>query len=552
MEIPFAPASGPLLLLIDWSHYPAIWFTKILSDPSDTWSILRSSNPKKCEDGRKNKAVGHLRPQRGRRRCTTHSLDQEWSVEAGERSIQSIGNTSIDYSFSGGFRMLQDEIRVSWVAALFTAAAALGATACHIGGGYTVGGNLTGLNGSGLVLQDNSGNDLRLSSNGTFVFTSAIDQGGAYSVTVKSQPSNPAQTCLVHNGSGTIGTADIINVVVTCTQAGRFAYVANQVSNTISAFVINPSSGVLTPVAGSPFASTGTTPVAAVVDPNGAYLYVANNGSNDVSVYAIDTTSGALTSAGAPIPAGNGPFAVLVDPADQFLYVANMNDNTVAVFLIDRSTGLATVISGSPYSVGTKPTSMKTDPGGNFLYVTDYGSAQVEAFSIEAGAGTLAAIVGSPFSAGAGPVSIAIDPTGTLAYVANETGDSISAYSINPGTGTLAAISGSPIAAGSSAESVAVDPAGRYLYVANVTSKNKFSSYSITPSSGAVSVASTVGAGDFPLSVAIDPAGQFAYVANELSDNVSVYSINAGTGALTPVGGSPFAAGGDPHSIAID
>ena len=56
--------------------------------------------------------------------------------------------------------MRQYEIRVSWVAALFAAAAATGATACHIGGGFTVGGNLTGLKGTGLVLQDNAGNDL--------------------------------------------------------------------------------------------------------------------------------------------------------------------------------------------------------------------------------------------------------------------------------------------------------------------------------------------------------------------------------------------------------
>ena len=112
--------------------------------------------------------------------------------------------------------------------------------------------------------------------------------------------------------------------------------------------------------------------------------------------------------------------------------------------------------------------------------------APVAVFSIEAGAGTLAAIVGSPFAAGAGALSIAFDPTGTLAYVANETGATISAYSINPSTGTLAAISGSPLSTGSSPESVAVDPAGRFLFVANVTTKNEFSSYSITPSSGAL------------------------------------------------------------------
>ena len=206
-----------------------------------------------------------------------------------------------------------------------------------------------------------------------------------------------------------------------------------------------------------------------------------------MSVYSIDNASGALSSAGAPIPAGDGPFAVLVDPADQFLYVANMNGQ-YGRRVFDRPK-YRSCHRDRWLTVRRRhrPTSIKTDPGGNFLYVTNYASAQVAAFSIEAGVGTLAAIVGSPFSAGAGPVSIAIDPTGTLAYVANETGDSISAYSINSSTGTLAAIPGSPIATGSSAESVAVDPAGRYLYVANVTSKNDFSSYSITPSSGAVS-----------------------------------------------------------------
>src|SRR5271170_2139673 len=123
------------------------------------------------------------------------------------------------------------------------AAACLGITACHVGGGYTVGGSVTGLKGSGLVLENNSGDDLTAVMNGAFVFSSGIDQGGAYSVTVKTQPSNPTQTCVVHNGSGTIGTADISNVVVTCTQAGRFAYVANQSSNTISAFSINSDTG---------------------------------------------------------------------------------------------------------------------------------------------------------------------------------------------------------------------------------------------------------------------------------------------------------------------
>ena len=59
----------------------------------------------------------------------------------------------------------------------------LAASACHVGGGYTVGGAVTGLSGSGLVLQLNGGNNLGFSSGGTFNFSAGIDQGGAYSVT---------------------------------------------------------------------------------------------------------------------------------------------------------------------------------------------------------------------------------------------------------------------------------------------------------------------------------------------------------------------------------
>ena len=98
------------------------------------------------------------------------------------------------------------------------AAAALALAACHVGGGYTIGGTVTGVRSTGLVLQDNSGDNLTISGNGTFAFSSGIDQGGAYSVTVLTQPTDPAQTCIVHNGSGTIGTSDIDTVIVSCSR----------------------------------------------------------------------------------------------------------------------------------------------------------------------------------------------------------------------------------------------------------------------------------------------------------------------------------------------
>ena len=89
------------------------------------------------------------------------------------------------------------------------------ATAFDAGGPYTVGGSVSGLSGT-VVLQDNGGNNLSVSANGSFVFTTAIASGAGYAVTVLTQPSTPVQTCVVAGGTGTIGTANVTSVTVTC------------------------------------------------------------------------------------------------------------------------------------------------------------------------------------------------------------------------------------------------------------------------------------------------------------------------------------------------
>src|SRR5579859_5963119 len=62
---------------------------------------------------------------------------------------------------------------------------------------YTVGGTVTGLTGSGLVLEDNATDDLAVSADGAFTFAAALMTEQSYKVTVKTQPSNPQQTCTV-------------------------------------------------------------------------------------------------------------------------------------------------------------------------------------------------------------------------------------------------------------------------------------------------------------------------------------------------------------------
>ncbi|HEY8509409.1 MAG TPA: hypothetical protein VIL32_13685, partial [Steroidobacteraceae bacterium] len=76
---------------------------------------------------------------------------------------------------------------------------------------------MSGLAGSGLVLRNNGANPLAISGNGSATFSTALADGAQYSVTVDTQPSNPWQTCTVTNGSGTIQSANVTGIDVTCT-----------------------------------------------------------------------------------------------------------------------------------------------------------------------------------------------------------------------------------------------------------------------------------------------------------------------------------------------
>ncbi len=92
---------------------------------------------------------------------------------------------------------------------------------------YTVGGTITGLVGTGLVLENNGGDNLPVPVPGSFTFAGNLSSGAVYSVTVAMQPSSPAQTCVVTNGSGIVGAANVTNVEVTCTSAS-FTALVNQ------------------------------------------------------------------------------------------------------------------------------------------------------------------------------------------------------------------------------------------------------------------------------------------------------------------------------------
>jgi hypothetical protein len=75
----------------------------------------------------------------------------------------------------------------------------------------------------GIKLQNNGGDDLTRFIDGTYAFASPLPAGSAYNVTIASQPQTPDQTCTVTNGTGTIASSDITNVVIDCPYPPAYA-----------------------------------------------------------------------------------------------------------------------------------------------------------------------------------------------------------------------------------------------------------------------------------------------------------------------------------------
>jgi hypothetical protein len=82
---------------------------------------------------------------------------------------------------------------------------------------YLIGGTVSGLAGTNLVLQNNGGDDLTLNANGMFAFATPVLSGGTFAVTIKDQPTNPWQTCTVAGGTGSVVGANVSTVMIDCT-----------------------------------------------------------------------------------------------------------------------------------------------------------------------------------------------------------------------------------------------------------------------------------------------------------------------------------------------
>jgi len=407
---------------------------------------------------------------------------------------------------------------------------------------YSVGGTVSGITGTGLQLQINGGESLAVTSNGAFSFVGPVASGQGYAVTVKTQPSSPAQTCVLNNASGTVINTAIGTVVVTCTSSpARFAYVGTfqgifcfavdavsnalvplstpQCSNGLMSSVateptgrfayanhdINPlivtdtevipysidqSSGVLTPLAGGSIA-VGSNPVDITVDRSGRYVYTANYASDDISAYSIDSATGYLTAVpGSPFTGVSHPNAVVVDPSGKFLYAPNELavagvQKGVSAFTIDSSTGALTPVAGSPYATANWASSIAIDPATKFLFTAFPSSNEIAVFSIDSTTGGLTPVSGSPFATGTFPFGLLVDPTGAFLYAA--TTDGMYGYAINSTSGTLTSLAWSPLSLGGAVSGFSFNPRGGFLTMGiDANGTNTLGTYAMDPVTGAL------------------------------------------------------------------
>jgi 6-phosphogluconolactonase (cycloisomerase 2 family) len=247
---------------------------------------------------------------------------------------------------------------------------------------------------------------------------------------------------------------------------GSFFYVANA-EGSVSAYQLSGNLTVVTQLAGSPYpAGSGPAAIVAANTPPGVlgFLYVANSQSDNISAYRLDMTTGVPTPlAGSPYAVGQGPASIVIAPAGginpfgpRLLMVANRLSNNVSVFSV-AGDGSLTPVPGSPFPAGSAPSSVATATNVmplRFAYVTNPASNAVLGYSIDGTTGALAPLADSPFTAALEPLSAAVSAGGLYLFAANNGSGTITVYSIDQSSGALTPVASSPFPVGQSPSAV--------------------------------------------------------------------------------------------------
>jgi 6-phosphogluconolactonase len=349
------------------------------------------------------------------------------------------------------------------------------------------------------------------------------------------------------------------------TNAGDYLYVANGGDTYIAGFGVG-SSSALSVLNNSPY-NNGVAALCLALTPSNAYLYAGT--SNGIYAYAINS-DGSLTvqNSGSPVAQDVIATALQVDSTGNYLLAAGIASSTTAqavgIYQINTSTAALTALGGSPLALYTGngssptlsvPTGMLITPNNSFVYVS-LGTLGVQVLTLGSG-GALstgsspAILLPSSKSTSPSDYGLASDPNSHFLFL-GELNTGLRVLSIGTG-GALNEISGSPYAVGTGPTGVIVDPTGAYVYVANKGSNN-ISGFNLNASSGQLTVISGspfASGGQMPIALATDSSKAYLAVINSGSNGSSgnndlqLFTYSSTTpGALTA--GSTASTGTDP------
>jgi 6-phosphogluconolactonase (cycloisomerase 2 family) len=415
---------------------------------------------------------------------------------------------------------------------------------------------VSGLAGSGLVLQDNGGDNLAIAQNGAATFATALASGTAYNVTVLTQPSAPTQNCVVTNGTGTAVAGQATPVKVACTTIGYS--VGGTISNLSGAgLVLQDNGGDNLSVAGTgasvpfvfntPIPSGGQYNVTVLTQPGSAgspyQTCTVNNPTGSGVVQSSNVTSVQITCTTNTFTVGGTVIGLPVNPASGLLTAGlslELNGGAAYAVTVTPFTLPGAVASGLPYSVA-----ITAQPAGYACAVTNGSNVIVDTAVTN--------------------VLVSCSEIGGYLYVTNGGGNNISGFAIDYNSGALEPLTQIVAPAGQPNAIVATTDThpssiigGCYLaystagadypigvYVANSVS-GTVGAYSLntsttTAAGGSLSLITTpsIAAGTAPSY--LDFNNCVAYALNSGSSNISAFSASATTGALSALLGSPFA-----------
>lgn len=334
----------------------------------------------------------------------------------------------------------------------------------------------------------------------------------------------------------------------------------------VNIYDVDYQSGALLEIAGSNAASGGRNPSSLVVTADQKNLYVANQDSANVQPFNIGT-DGKLYAHDQKSTIGSFPVAMALSADNHFLYVltqlrgsATSGAGSVEVYPVDQNThALGT---GTAFNVGVNPVGIVASADNKFVYVIHRDPAtnkNLIGFSRDITTGALTALPSvtiTPTSAigyesGNEPAGIAEDPKSRYIYVSDRANNQLIGYTLNT-LGEPVSMNNSPWATGSYPLGVTIDPRGKYVYTANYNSNN-ISAYAIDAATGNLSLSvgsTTVQTGTGPTCVSIENAlGIYLYTSNRLDSTVTGLQLNASTGALKNIQGTPFSAASLPSCL---